>query len=33
VETKRSGGESRIHFRLRDVHGNVVYEFSKSRRV
>ena len=31
--TERSGGESRIHFRLRDVSGKVVYEFSKSRRV
>ena len=31
VETGRSGGESHIHFRLRDVHGKVVYEFSKSR--
>jgi alkaline phosphatase D len=33
VETERAGGESRIHFRLRDVYGKVVYEFSKSRRV
>jgi alkaline phosphatase D len=33
VNTERSGGESRIHFRLRDVYGKVVYEFSKSRRV
>jgi alkaline phosphatase D len=33
VETARSGGESHIHFRLRDVYGKVVYEFSKSRRV
>ena len=32
VETARSRGESHIHFRLRDVYGKVVYEFSKSRR-
>jgi hypothetical protein len=29
----RSGGESRIQFRLRDVYGKVVYEFSKARRI
>jgi alkaline phosphatase D len=33
VETTRSRGESHIHFRHRDVHGKVVYEFTKSRRV
>ena len=33
VETACSGRESQIHFRLRDVYGQVVHEFSKSRRV
>jgi len=32
VETSRSGGDTHIRFRHRDVDGNVVYEFSKSRR-
>jgi len=32
VETARSSGESQIHFRLRDVYGKVVYEFSRSRK-
>src|SRR5262249_46743098 len=31
VATERSGKESRVHFRLHDVHGQVVYEFSRSR--
>jgi len=32
VETERRGGESVIHFRHRDVLGNVVYEHSQARR-